>query len=111
MIPIFKKADPQECDSSYRLISLTSNISEILEKLIHKHLYCFLDQNEILYNNQYGLGNNHSATHGLIAITEKIRNALDNENYACGVFIDLERVFDIVNHTLLLDKLEYYGVG
>ena len=70
MSPIFKKADPLEC-TSYRPISLTSNISKILEKLVHKRLYYFLDQNEVLSNNQYGFRNNHSTIHTLIEITEK----------------------------------------
>ena len=81
-----------------------------MEKLVHKHLFCFLDQNEILYNNQYDFRNNHSATHALIDITEKIRNALDSKYYACSVFIDLEKTFDTVNHTILPEKLKYYGV-
>ena len=108
VILIFKKADNLEY-THYQLISLTSNISKILEKLVHKCLYYFLDQNEILYNNQYCFRNNHSTTHALIDITEKIRNALENKYFACSVFIDLEKVFDIVNHTNLLDKLKYYG--
>ena len=78
----------------HRLISLTSNISKILEKLVHK----------CLYHCQYGFGNNHSAIHVLINITEKIRNALDNKYYACRVFIDLKKAFDTVNHTILQDK-------
>ena len=64
----------------------------------------------ILYNNQYGFRNNHSAINALIDITKKIRNALDNKNYACGVFIDLEKSFATANHTILLDKLKYHGV-
>ena len=109
MIPIFKKADPLEC-TNYKPMSLTANIRKILEKLVHKCLFCFLDQNEILYNNQYGFRNNHSATHALIDITEKIKNALDSKYYACSVFIDLEKTFDTVNHTILPEKLKYYGV-
>ena len=105
MILIFKKEDPLEC-TNCRPISLTSNISKILEKC----LYCLLNQHEILYNNQYGFRNNQSAIYALINITEKIRNALDNKKCACGVFIDLETAFNAVNHTILLDKLKYYGL-
>ena len=108
-MPIFKKADHLEC-TNYRPISLTSNISKILEKLVHKCLYHFLDQNEILYNNQYGFRNNNSVIHALIDITEEIRNSLENKNYTCGVFMDLEKAFYTLNHTILLGKLKYYGV-
>ena len=43
----------------------------MLEKLIRKRVFCFLDKNETLYNNQYGFRNNHSATQAVIDITEK----------------------------------------
>ena len=82
----------------------------MLEKLVHKCLYRFLDQNEILYNNQYGFRNNNSVIHALIDITEEIRNSLENKNYTCGVFMDLEKAFYTLNHTILLGKLKYYGV-
>ena len=48
--------------------------------------------------------------HALIEVTEKIREALDKKHFASGIFIDLQKAFDTVNHDILLDKLNYYGV-
>ena len=100
----FKKGDCLQCNN-YRPISLTSNISKITEKLVHRRLYFFLEQNNILYNSQYHFGNKHSTN---LDFAEKIRKALDRKHYACGVNIDLQKAFDIVNHSIVLDKLRYY---
>ena len=84
---------------------------KIIEKLVHKPLCRFLDQNEILYNNQYVFRINHSATHALTDITDKVKSALDNnKHYPSGVFIDQEKASVTVNHTILLAKLKYCGV-
>ena len=77
IIPIFKKGDQQDCDN-YRAISFLSNISETIEKLVHRQLYGFFESNNYLYANQFGFRNFHSTNHALIAITEKIRKAIDN---------------------------------
>ena len=52
----------------------------------------------------------HSTNHALIDITEKIRSALDQNMFACDIFIDLQRAFDTINHDILLHKLDYYGI-
>ena len=109
IIPTFKKNDPLLCNN-YRPISLLSNIGKLIEKLIYKRLYAFLEQNECLYTNQFGFRNLHSTNHELINITEKIRNGLHNNEYVCGVFLDFQKAFDTVNHKLLLSKLQYYGI-
>ena len=89
VIPIFKKYDHTSCNN-YRPISLLPNISKIIKSLIHNLSMTFLNANEILYQRSFGFRNIHSATHTLSAITEKIRQACDSENFACGVFLGLQ---------------------
>jgi len=108
-IPIFKKGSRQTV-SNYRPICLLSNLNKILEKLIFSRLYTFLESHKCLYSLQFGFRAKHSIDHALIDITENIRNALDNKYFACGIFVDLQKAFDTVNHNILLNKLNYYGV-
>ena len=77
---------------------------------MHTRLYNFLDNSGTFYENQYGFRNKHSTNHALIQITEEIREAIDNNKFACGVFIDLQKAFDTVNHNILLGKLQQYGI-
>ena len=109
VIPIFKKGNQQDCNN-YRQISLQSNIDKIIEKPIQKRLFNFLNYNNCPHNCQFGFRNHHSTDHGLISITEKIQKAIDDGKLTCGVFLDFQKAFDTVNHDVLLDKLEHYGI-
>ena len=109
VIPLFKKGC-SVTSSNYRPISLLSVFSKILEKLMYKRLYNFLELHEVLYNLQFGFRASHSIDHALISLTESIKNTLDNKKYGCGIFIDLQKAFDTVNHQILLSKLEHYGI-
>ena len=107
--PVYKKGS-KITKSNYCPISLLSNINKLIEKMMFNRTYLFLENNKSIYNLQFGFRNKHSTGHALIEITEKIRNALDNGEIACGVFIDLQKAFDTVNHKILVNKLEYYGI-
>ena len=109
VIPIHKKGSKLEV-GNYRPISLLSNINKLLEKIVHERCYNFLEKFNCLYKYQFGFRKSHSTNHALIEITEKIRKALDSRKFACGIFVDLQKAFDTVNHEILLKKLEHYGL-
>ena len=109
ILPIFKSGLRSDVNN-YRPISLLSVFSKILGKLMHNRLYSFLEQNNVIYNSQFGFQKNKSTQHSLIEIVEKVRNCIENKKYGCGIFIDLKKAFDTVNHDILLRKLEHYGI-
>ncbi len=70
----------------------------------------FLENENIIYSKQFGFRPKHSTNHALINITEQIKEAIDNGQFACGVFVDFQKAFDTVNHDILLKNLERYGI-
>ena len=67
-------------------------------------------KHDIIVNSQYGFKSNHSTVHALIGANDYISNSLDKGNFTMGVFVDLRKAFDTVDHTILLQKLEFYGI-
>ena len=109
VIPIHKNGSTQDMNN-YRPISLLSIFDKIMEKIMHERLYKFLELNNILYSKQFGFRKNNSTIDALIKITDKIRESVDKGKYGCGIFIDLRKAFDTVNHNILLLKMEHYRV-
>ena len=109
IIPVHKNREKLDCDN-YQPISLLSNISKIFEKMMHIQLTSFLNKNKVLSSFQFGFRKKHSTNHALISLTEMIRLALDNDQFVCGVFINLQKAFDTVDHKILLSKINHYGI-
>ena len=70
----------------------------------------FLIDSDIIYKFQFGFRKKYSTNHALLSIVEKIKSNLDNKNFACGVFVDLQKAFDTVYHKILLAKLSHCGI-
>ena len=60
----------------------------------------------MIYSKQFGFRSNHSCNHAILSLTEHIRKLLDDGQLVCGVFVDLEKAFDTVDHSILCDKLK-----
>ncbi|XP_057290925.1 uncharacterized protein LOC130613625 [Hydractinia symbiolongicarpus] len=109
VIPVYKKGSNVEL-CNYRPISLLSNIDKIFEKLIFNRLYNFFSMNNTIFPDQFGFRKKFSTSHALLNITQKIMEAIDNGLLVCGVFIDLQKAFDTVDHEILIKKLYHYGI-
>ena len=109
VIPIHKGGSTEDINN-YRPISLLSIFDKIFEKIMHNRLYTFLEKHEILFKNQFGFRKNNSTVYALAQITEMIKESIDGGKFGCGIFIDLRKAFDTVNHEILLTKLDHYGI-
>ena len=109
IIPIFKSGDREDC-TNYRPISLLPQISKILETLFNRRLTEFLEKYKVISPTQYGFRENMSTCFALTELVDEVTASLDQKLCTMGVFIDLKKAFDTVDHQLLCKKNEFYGI-
>ena len=104
----YKSGDSNDV-TNYRPISVLPVLSKLLERHVYNHFYAYLADYQLLLEEQSGFRQNRSCETMLIKLTDYILNNIDN-GYLCGmVLVDLRKAFDLVDHALMLMKLDMYG--
>ncbi|KAL5265672.1 hypothetical protein ACHWQZ_G006407 [Mnemiopsis leidyi] len=107
--PIYKKEDEQLLEN-YRPVSTLPVFGKIFEKIIYSRLYSFLISKGVINENQFGFRKGHSTSNALNYSVEHIESLLAKKQHVLGIFIDLSKAFDTIDHRKLTTKLEHYGI-
>jgi Reverse transcriptase (RNA-dependent DNA polymerase) len=107
--PIFKDGCKKSFEN-YRPISILPSFSKIFERLVYNRLYKYIDKHCILSPKQYGFRAGHSTNMALLDFYDRVSSSIEDKLFTIGVFIDLKKAFDTIDHQILLKKLYHYGI-
>jgi hypothetical protein len=109
VIAIHKGGDIDR-SNNFRPISILPCMFKIFERVVYSRLDKYLTAHNLINSNQFGFRQNHSTDMAIAKIVEEIAKAIDTKLHAIGIFIDLSKAFDTLDHKILISKLEKYGV-
>ena len=109
VIPLHKKGDTALLDN-YRPISILPSISKIFERIIFNQIYYHFTSHDLYYNGQYGFRENHSTQLAALELIDRITHELDMDNTPINMYIKLSKAFDTLDHTILISRVQHYGI-
>ena len=109
IVPIHKKGNTSKMNN-YRPVALLSIFSKIFEKAFYRRLYSFIERHNILSDKQFGFKKGGRTQDAIVSKLMEIFDSLDDKKKVVGIYFDLSRAFDTLNHNLICDKLEAYGI-
>lgn len=107
VIPVHKKGPKHQC-SNYRPISIIPIVSKVLERLVHKQIVSFLEDNKLFSERQFGFRPNQSTIKAVLSLVNDCYDGLENRNNIVFRSFDMSKAFDTVDHGVLIDKLLFY---
>jgi len=110
LFPLYKGKGSRNSVKSYRPISILSCSAKILEKIIYQSINTFLDDPEKLSDSQHGFRNQRSTLSATLRVTDDIKIAGDQRLLTGAVFVDFESAFDLIQPTILIQKLQDLGI-
>ena len=109
VVPLYK-GKARDIEMNYHPISLLTTMSKVMEKVIYTRVYTFLTKTGQICETQYGFRANHSCKHAVSQLIGTVLKNLENKKSTITVMLDLSKAFDTIEHVIMLNKLELYGV-
>ena len=110
VVPIFKNSGSEEIMKNYRPVSLLPVLSKVLERIVYNRLFEYLIKYKLLHIAQYGFQEGLSTELAILELQDRITKILNDKECCVGVFMDLSKAFDTLDHNILLKKLNHYGI-